>query len=474
MSRLFRKYFWNHISLFIILLGVILFNFSQHNIPNLINYAGDTWDYQTLAVNFMKGHGYQSGLCETYETYKFYKTSDPSYTKDWGEYMFYRTPGYPLFLILIYSISGIQPYAVFISQIVFLAIALSSLPWFFGKVLNFGWIGIVSGILSVYYQLNTKIYFKMNAAELYTEVCMMLGYYFFILVSLWALQNFSKKKMFILGVSCGTNLLIKGTFIFVPLLLFIYLLVSIEYWKDKLKLCCLYILGIILIVSPWTIYATYHSKKLVILSTQGSVVLLDGNNELSLKSGKWEPTHTYYQQNRFKGETTLHKYLIFLKEHRTQIIPMVLKKISIILYDLPFPIFIFGFLIILMLSILKNYKILFFQKLYFSIIIFIPLSFIFLHSISFNSKHVWLFFPLFILSFFMKSWQYSLNTFIPFLLLYINIFLLTIILFAERRFFTPFNIILMPFNFLFPFIILKALYHEKFKEKIIRIIRNRH
>src|SRR5262249_21388256 len=67
-------------------------------------FGGDTWEYQSMGVNFAKGHGIQKfGAMESFDTYKFQAVTPlPPYYTDFflnaGQDDFDRPPAYPIFL----------------------------------------------------------------------------------------------------------------------------------------------------------------------------------------------------------------------------------------------------------------------------------------------------------------------------------------------------------------------------------------
>src|ERR1039458_4635785 len=63
-------------------------------------FGGDTWEYQSMGVNFAKGHGIQKwGGLEEFGMYKFDRVDSAlvkDFYKDPGTSDFYRKPAYPL------------------------------------------------------------------------------------------------------------------------------------------------------------------------------------------------------------------------------------------------------------------------------------------------------------------------------------------------------------------------------------------
>ena len=107
---------------------------------------GDEWSYQMLAVNLLYDHGFQDRLLEPFETYKFdlrgRKINDLGYHWLNGKrtsfrelflksphYSFWRTPGYPFFLAVIYRIFGVHPVIAKVIQMMLLASVTVIITW---------------------------------------------------------------------------------------------------------------------------------------------------------------------------------------------------------------------------------------------------------------------------------------------------------------------------------------------------------
>ena len=98
-------------------------------------FGGDTWEYQSMAINWATGHGLKIGAIEDYSAYKLNESKGDSYYKKFmkagvnsGHYSHYRTPGYPIFVGIIYKLIGMSPSAVKQVQLIMIAITCASLP----------------------------------------------------------------------------------------------------------------------------------------------------------------------------------------------------------------------------------------------------------------------------------------------------------------------------------------------------------
>ncbi len=108
---------------------------------NRVPLSGDGWEYQSVAVNWAKGYGLMKNGAvagDYYDDYKFYQEVDEVYQPTLqsfkkrgakgGFYSFYRTPGYIVFLGVVYKLFGVLPILVKKIQLVFIAIIAAFLP----------------------------------------------------------------------------------------------------------------------------------------------------------------------------------------------------------------------------------------------------------------------------------------------------------------------------------------------------------
>jgi hypothetical protein len=146
----------------ILWLGIVVYFvafFSSQKFENSALLWGDEWEYQSMAVNFAKGYGLQiHGGLTNFEDYKFMAGSN-DYVANFSkqhQYNFYRTPLYPLFVGMIYTVFGVNPYLAKIIQLLLLIFVGAYLPL---MAYNFwGRRGFYSGIIAtpIFISLNYK------------------------------------------------------------------------------------------------------------------------------------------------------------------------------------------------------------------------------------------------------------------------------------------------------------------------------
>lgn len=264
--------------------------FSQlSNFSDTAYFGGDTWEYQSMAVNFSKGHGLQKfGGLEPFDQYKF-DTSDSlllsEFVKEAGSDNFYRTPIYPFFVGAIYKLVGISPSIVKHIQLLLLIIIASLLPWvgyYFWNKQGFA-SGLVAGAIFM------VKYFDM-AGNLLTEP--LITFSLFLILIAYIYFDYKKNiiSSIILGAAMGTGLLVKGSLIFVPILFLLYLFFRAYQGQNRRHLihAALFISSLILTLAPWSTYASIKSGSFILLSTQGDILIKDSNNE-NTADGLWHP-----------------------------------------------------------------------------------------------------------------------------------------------------------------------------------------
>lgn len=314
-----------------------LLEMNRYKLSDTAIFPGDSATYQSLGVNLSLGYGYKYGCVEKFEIYKFNKLDSIEKTKDkYDEYVrggrrsFYRTPGYPLFLAAIYKVFGIHPRIVKIIQIILLAISISLLP----AIGNYYWSrsGILAGALS---SLLSVRYLMPDPCRIMTEPLIIFSLFVLtVFLISWEARQSVTRTLF-LGMISGIIILVKGSNIFIPAFLLLYIIFKIDKPKEKLKSSSIFIIGLLLFVLPWSIYASKKTSKFVVLSKdQPTQLLLDSNNEDSLKTGGFAPAWRMkkkddpkYLYNRLRNSdyTNEQKFLIFMRQNKKSI-PILLRK----------------------------------------------------------------------------------------------------------------------------------------------------
>ena len=322
---------------------IYLLEKNRHNLYDAAPFVADNGHYQALGVNLSLGHSYKSGCIEKFETYRLnIVDSDPESKKFYDDFInekkkgkfyhnFYRTPGYPFFLASVYKLFGIHPRIVKILQIIMLALSVSLLP----IIGNYYWpgLGIIAGILSSFLTV-----WRLLPNPSYIMAESLITFSLFILtifLILWETKP-STIRTFLLGTVCGITILIKGSNIFIAPFLLLYILLKFYRSAKKNKLLFVFTLGLILFIAPWNIYASKRQHTFLLLATQPTMLLLDSNNEDSLKTGDWEPAwykknkdSPKYIYNRLKknGYSQFRQFFIFMWQNKKEVPAMLKNKL---------------------------------------------------------------------------------------------------------------------------------------------------
>jgi len=327
---------------------------------NTAYFGGDEYGYQSMGVNFAYGHGVQKvGGIEDFEKYKFAPREKISGEllefNDMNFYFFYRTPAYPLFLGLIYKIVGVQPIVAKYAQLLLLALIAGLLP-LVGRY-YWGGKGFISGLIAgpVYLAMNYKF-----SENLLTESLVSFSVFLLVLAYINFDIRKSKWATALLGLSCGFCLLVKGSLLFLPILISAYFCYLFYRSRDKeiIRKTALFLGVFAVTVLPWSLYASIKSGSLILISTQGKAVLLDTNNEYA--KGRWHPEwkrdeNSFYKNDNLEDAPPIFRVMNYYFQNPARL-PVLLWKKTLhgYFYLLPVWILLFIFFMESYLGLLKR------------------------------------------------------------------------------------------------------------------------
>jgi hypothetical protein len=295
---------WGIVFALFVALGA--YAFCKYPVPSKAPFSGDAADYQSLAVNLVEAHQYQAGQILPFAEYAF----EPTVTRDerdrfaaagkaGGPGTFYRAPGYPVALALIYRAFGVRPVIAMRLQLLGLVVVAALLPLLgHGLLGRRGFVGgILGGIVLVHFHADV-------ALAILTEVW--ICFCIFLVLAAWVLFNRRRDWIagIVLGASLALALLVKGSLIFLPAFFLGYALCRAFGSRAYRISAVLTAMAVMVVpVALWSGYVTARSGRPVFICTQGPDVLLDGNNEYALAHGDWDP-HWKYDPNSFYSRTT--------------------------------------------------------------------------------------------------------------------------------------------------------------------------
>jgi 4-amino-4-deoxy-L-arabinose transferase-like glycosyltransferase len=323
------------LALFIALGGYAL---HKYPVPAAASLSNDEVDYQTLAVNLLRGQSYQAAPILPPEEYGFEPTLAreeqdklAATGKDAWRGAFYRPPGYPVALAIIYRMFGVRPDIVMLLQLVGLVAVAALLPLLGHGLL--GWRGFLGGILGGI----GLVYFHAGAAlHILSEVLICLCV--FLVLASWIL--FQRRRDWIGGIALGASLalalLVKGSLIFLPVFFLGYALSRAIGSKEYRLSAVLTAMAVMVApVALWSGYATERSGRLVFICTQGPDILLDGNNEYALAHGDWNPQwksdpNSFYSRamREQPGRSSFSLVAQFYAEHASYLPTLLRRKLG--------------------------------------------------------------------------------------------------------------------------------------------------
>ncbi|MBF0544635.1 MAG: hypothetical protein HQM08_09385 [Candidatus Riflebacteria bacterium] len=298
------------------------FFFFREDFSDKAFFGGDTWEYHSMAVNFAIGDYFMrfGGVFE-FEKYKFENNSDPYFMENFlklgkqgGTYNFFRAPGYPVLLGLLYKIVGISPSLAKKMNLFLLILSSSLLPiigYLFWKREGF-LCGMISGLifLAKYHSL---------AHEIMTEPTLIFVSVLLIFSAHLFFSSPTSVKAFCCGLICALSVLIKGIFLFFPFLFVIWILRKLLVdLKSRTLFAGVFFFSFFIPVILYSTYVSRHFGKFYFVSTQSDNMLLDGNNEFTVEDGDWHPEwrkcpNCFYNKKGLEGSSVMRVIAFYIE-----------------------------------------------------------------------------------------------------------------------------------------------------------------
>ena len=183
--------------------------------------------------------GYHQLAINVIERGVFSLNSQPPYQPD-----AIRTPGYPIFMGMIYHLVGIAPRAVLVAQAVldsFTALLIMGISL---ELIGSNRAATIAGMLYAIYPVAWRY-----CAELYVEIVLafLITLVFFILSRTWKARSTSKAgNVLSLGLAVALSLLVKPNVALLPIIVGAVLLV-----KGTLRQAAVYAITLIILLMPW-------------------------------------------------------------------------------------------------------------------------------------------------------------------------------------------------------------------------------
>ncbi|MGD0999837.1 MAG: hypothetical protein ABSA67_03975 [Candidatus Brocadiia bacterium] len=331
----------------VVALFVALAAYALHKypVPSNASFIADARDYQLLAVNLLKAHRYDVAEILPSEQYAF----EPAAARDdrnrpaaagegAGAGTFYRAPGYPVALAVIYRLFGVRPDIVMLLQLLGLVAMAALLPLLGHGLLGVRGFagGIIGGIALVHLHADA-------ALAILSEVLICLCV--FLVLAAWVL--FQRRRDWIAGMALGASLavalLVKGSLIFLPAFFLGYaFLRAFGSRAYRMSAVMTTIAVTVVPVALWSGYATVRTGRPTFVSTQGPDILLAGNNEYTLSRGHWNPqwqddANSFYSRalKERPGRSALSLVVGFYADHPSYLPTALIRKLENAAWERP-------------------------------------------------------------------------------------------------------------------------------------------
>ncbi|MDD5439615.1 MAG: hypothetical protein PHS37_05470 [Candidatus Omnitrophica bacterium] len=260
--------------------------------------GGDEGDYHNLGVNLSQGEGYRAGIAAacTFKDYRYayYSVKIHEFTRRVHSYLhtpiaysFLRSPGYPFYLAGVYSCVGIHPRTAKLIQVLMLAFMAACLPfigWRYWKTTGF-----LSGCIAAWL---FERYFALEPWRIMSEPLNIFMLTVWLLVFMaWERRVEDQRSFFWVGLMSGLVFFVRGSNFLIAVIAFIFMMLRQNTKKGLVRRLGLFLTGFFLIIGPWSVYASMHSGRFLLLNDQLGQLTLDGNNEDSISRGVWNPLY---------------------------------------------------------------------------------------------------------------------------------------------------------------------------------------
>lgn len=161
-----------------------------------------------------------------------------------------RTPGYPVFLAIIYLIFGKLPWVVILFQVLLDSFTAIIIYFSFKKLLNEK-IGLIGGFI---YSLDPHLILHSNTLYSDTLFVFFLSVFMFFLISLLSDRNYLTRDIILSGLFLGLASLVKPASAYLPyvIVLFLFFFFKVKLIK-RIKYALLFLLLYFVTISPWLI-----------------------------------------------------------------------------------------------------------------------------------------------------------------------------------------------------------------------------
>jgi 4-amino-4-deoxy-L-arabinose transferase-like glycosyltransferase len=214
----------------------------------------------------------------------------------------FRTPGYPLFLVLIYSIFGVKPWVVIFFQFL-LNIGSISLLYLLGKAIFNKKIAIIA---SLFYLIEP--YSVFYSSSLMSDGLFTFIFLLSMLMLVYGFKNNKLKYFCISAFLLGVATLVRPITQYFPILVILFILFYKKITLSvRIKNISIYIFIFLIVLAPW-LYRNYSKTHVLTLSSLsgGNLLFFNAAVTESYKTGvAWDVVREKFSEDSKKRGTDL-------------------------------------------------------------------------------------------------------------------------------------------------------------------------
>ena len=183
----------------------------------------------------------------------------------------WKTPGYPLFVGLLYAVGGKNPDAVMLLQVLVLGPLTITLTWLLGRRLFGAWVGTAAGFVAALHPFVWQFEARLFAEALATPLTLAI-------LLLVLDRRPSLRLIGVAGALSGVLILVKPSALHILAAVMVAILVG---WglRGGLPRAALALAACVLVIAPWTIRNSVEFDALIPLSVQDAGIYGVFNDE---------------------------------------------------------------------------------------------------------------------------------------------------------------------------------------------------
>ena len=287
-----------HVLLYLFLLAVLLRVIVYFLIPSLYGLQSDSIGYYLSAVNGV----------------------------EYGVFSNYWPPGFPLLISLFLIMFKSYTLPILTIFLIVLGSLCGLLAYYISSKLFKNRLAALLAFLFICIQPSFLIHSPQLLSDIFAVMIMGIGIYYMLV----DYENHNRYTSILIGVVIGFLILIRPDYIFMIIIYFILVIISNQLLKIKVEKLTLFILALMLTLTPWLIYTNIMIGEPVI-STNGGVNFYIGNNPTA--DGRYSEPYGLTSNN--EGYS---KGLTYISNNPLTIISLYFKKLVLLIispYILP-------------------------------------------------------------------------------------------------------------------------------------------